>query len=525
MKSLLVRIGAPDATPRTVDVGRDTAQPLSRLLEERGIGLNTRCGGKGLCKGCEVQLAGRKVRSCQISVAEALEQGREVTVPKRSRRDNAISGVNTFELVGAAASLESSARAGLGLAIDVGTTTVAVALWDLNSGACLAQVGAGNAQRRFGDNVLARIDHAIASPHGVSELQEVLMAETISPLLQDVLRKTGRDRKAIRECVVAGNTVMQHTVAAETLAGFARFPFAPRFLAEKTLPASALGLPGDFPVLLVGSLGPFVGADISAGALACGMLGPDFPCSLLIDFGTNGEILLRTGDRFFATATAVGPAFEGGRLTHGATAAPGIVSNLSVVEGEWVAERIAGNATGAPGICGAAYIHFIAEAHAQGWLNDFGRFTPQAKAEPATNIRCEAELRCHVAPGLWVSEPDIAELLQAKAAIGAGIKTLLEVAGIGPDALEQVFVAGSFGYHLNPSHARAVGMLPAVPLERVRLVGNSSLGGASLLLLHPGLRQQVEAMRERTAIVELNLCPTFGDNFADCQAIGPVPEA
>jgi uncharacterized 2Fe-2S/4Fe-4S cluster protein (DUF4445 family) len=524
MKSLLVRVGEAAPAPRTIEVGRDTTLPLSRFLEERGLGLNTRCGGKGLCKGCEVQLGGRTVRSCQISVAEALAQGRELTIPRRSQRDNAISGVNTFELVGAAAAFESTARLGLGLAIDVGTTTVAVALWDLQSGACLAQVGAGNAQRRFGDNVLARIDHSLSAPRGVAELQEVLISETLSPLIQDVLRKTGRDRKALREGVIAGNTVMQHTVAAESLAGFARYPFAPRFLAEKTLPASALGLPGEFPLLLAGSLGPFVGADISAGALACGMLGPDYPCSLLIDFGTNGEILLRTGERFFATATAVGPAFEGGRLTHGATAAPGLVSNLAVVEGRWVAEKIPGSATGAPGICGAAYIHFIAEAAAQGWINDFGRFTPQAKAEPATNVRCESELRCPVAPGLWVSEPDIAELLQAKAAIGAGIKTLLEVAGIGADALEQVFIAGSFGYHLNPSHARAVGMLPDVPLDRVRLVGNSSLGGASLLLLHPGLRQQIEAMRERTAIVELNLCPTFGDNFADCQAIGPVPQ-
>jgi len=343
---------------------------LAEWLESRHFPLNTRCGGRGLCRGCLVEVDGRKVRACETPCGDVME----VRILEASLRDHRLNGISAFEV--AELDYPLRRRAGIGLALDIGTTTLAGALWDLQGGTCLAHGSVANEQRRFGDNVLARIEHAMGEGGGSLDLQDAMVRQSLQGLLLTLCEEAGVPPDAIVEAVAAGNTVMQHCLAGVPLTGFAAYPFRPEFLAAQKLGARAVGFEQDFPIELAANLGPFVGADIAMGALASGMLERSGP-ALLIDFGTNGEILLKAGDKFYATATAAGPAFEGGRLNCGAVAGPGVVAGIEREAGGWKLRRIdtAGRKRAA-GISGAAYVDFLALAGAEGILSPMGRLDP-----------------------------------------------------------------------------------------------------------------------------------------------------
>ncbi|MCC5839691.1 MAG: DUF4445 domain-containing protein [Opitutales bacterium] len=500
---------------------------LADFLEEHQCPLNTRCGGRGLCQGCRVELTrgdgGKEnLRACQTRLADLPKDLRRVDIPEASWRDHSLHGVSVFEIRTSLPAPDPRA-AGHGIALDVGTTTVAAALWDLATGHCLGHASIANAQSRYGDNVLARIQHAVEKSGGIRDLQSRLVAKSLVPLIRDLCGRAGIEPSNLRMGTASGNTVMLHTLAGEPLDGLSVYPFRPVFLVERIFEAGALSSKLPFPLRLLPGLGPFVGADIAVGALASGILEAEAPV-LLIDFGTNGEILLKSGDGYLATATAAGPAFEGGRLTCGATARKGVIASLRRDRGTW-AWSLVGKVepTTAPvGISGAAYIDFLALGHAEGLLNDFGRF---ATGHPEVAERLDAdgdrERFIRLGPNLVITEGDVAELLQAKAAIGGGVATLLDEAGLRPGDLRGVYVAGGFGYHLHPGHACHIGLLPDVLLEKIETVGNASLAGASFCLLHP-FPQALAPLVQAVRVIELNQVPSFEDHFTD--ALRLVPE-
>lgn len=461
---------------------------LSDWLASAGLALNTRCAGRGLCRGCGVCVDGEPRKACQLRVEDVANA--VIVLPRASRHDRGLHGVSAFEIADGRGNSPRALRAGV--ALDVGTTTLAAALWRGDPAQCEATLGAPNPQIRFGDNVVSRIHHGMATEGGDTQMTEVLWEEGILPLLSRLCPPGD-----VEEIVVTGNPAMLHTVAGEPLRGLAAYPFRPVFLGEREIDATRWGVRAR--VRLAPSLGPFVGADVSAGALACGMADREGP-SLLMDFGTNGELLLKVGDVYLAAATALGPAFEGGRLSRGATAAPGV---LGGVEGWSVSEgwRLRGMGPW-HGIAGAAYVDVMAIGRREGLLTAGGRLEG-----PGHSLE--------LVPGLEVTEADIAELLQAKAAVQAGWTTLLELAGLRAEELRQVWVAGGFGYHLTPAHAQAVGLIPPVPLDRVRLVGNSSLGGASLLLADPSSFEALHSLCSRSRHIELNQIGAFEDHYID----------
>lgn len=492
--------------------------PLSDWLEGAGHTLNTRCGGRGICRGCRVEADGESVRACQTPAKGVSE----VWIPGASRRDRRLSGVSFFELGGA--ERRPRLRTGLGLALDLGTTTVAGALWDLRTGRCLAHGARANEQRRYGDNVLSRIDHASGGVEGGRQLQEALVVGSIVPLVCSLCERAGVDMGEITEAVAAGNTIMQHSLVAASLKGFGAYPFRPVFLDRREvawaeLGLGKLGLAGDLALWMPPSLGPFVGGDVAMGVLATGML-ETAGASLLIDFGTNGEILLKTERGYWATATAVGPAFEGGRLTCGAVAGDGVVSSLAYGPEGWRPGYIGGRIGGAgKGIAGAAYIDFLQQGLAAGLLNRRGRFTA---GHGGWSAGADGEgPRVMIDQELFVTEGDVAEIMQAKAAAAAGVLALLGEARLQPGDLKMIYVAGGFGYHLDCGHAMEIGLLPKVSPERLRVVGNASLGGASLVL-QTGLDDQLEDLCGRCRVVELNQLASFEDHFIDCLELSPI---
>lgn len=494
---------------RLIAASENGSKLVSDWLAEHGIGLNMRCGGRGHCRGCQIEVAGLpgKVRACRMTCGELLAGA--ISVPPSSRADHSLHGVSEFEVRGAP--LRPRLREGLGVALDIGTTTVAGALWNLADGNCLSSATRGNTQRRHGDDVVSRITFAVQHSDGSARLQRALVSETLAPLVDSLASDAGVAPGQIIEAVVAGNPTMLHTLTGESLAGLATYPFWPAFLDARTLGARDVGLPLNFRMQLLPGLGPFVGADVVAGALASGMLEERDGCSLLVDFGTNGEILLRTGDKYFAAAAAAGPAFEGGRLRHGATAREGVVSSMTLRGGRWMLD-VVGKGSPPHGISGAAYVDFLAEALREGLLDERGRFNPDRLGVRAGDAGESTGRLVDIAPGLDVSESDVAELLQAKAAIAAGIASLMEVAGISSRDLDSVLVAGGFGYNLDTDRAIAIGLLPDVLSERVDLIGNASLGGASLVL-QSGMSMTLDRLVKGVRVIELNQIPSFEEQF------------
>jgi uncharacterized 2Fe-2S/4Fe-4S cluster protein (DUF4445 family)/ferredoxin len=515
------RVELPDGTCRAVPAPHADSGTLATWLENNGIALNTRCGQRGWCHGCKIEWqhatgSQQTVRSCQLMPDAVPPDVALLRVPLRSQRGESLHGLRSFEV--RTPLTQPWRRPGLGLALDIGTTTLAGALWDLQSGICLATAAQANPQRSFGDNVVSRIAYACDQPTHNSHLQQVLIDGGIRPLVDALCELANCDSATISAATAVGNTVMLHSLAGAPLAGFSRYPFKPQFLAAHSLSAAALGLPWSGAIDLPPSLGPFVGADLAVGALAAGIAEPG-PPALLIDFGTNGEMLLRTPSGFWATATAVGPAFEGGRLRCGGPAGPNVVTRLSYADGSWQLTVLDASPGTLPrALAGSAYIDLLAIGRAHGMLTAHGRMVRSHPAVQMTTIDGDLTPCIQIVDTLLVTEPDIAELMQAKAAIGAGIATLLHHASMAATDLVALHLAGGFGYHLPVRHALAIGLLPALPADRIQLHGNTALGGASFLLQSVD-NQALDMLVAQTQVIELNTSPGFEDRFIDNLAL------
>ena len=511
---------------------------LVDILAAHGLPLNTRCGQRGLCRGCEVRLcegslttgkgtvtAPAMVQACRARLAGPVT----VQIPARSRIEHRPQVGETFEIAVPYAHQPLfpfvAGQRDAAFAVDVGTTTVVVLLVDLATGEVLSRAGAFNEQIRFGDNVLTRIE-AARKPENLAAMQRAIVMETIQPLLLRVCERAGRALERIVGGAIAGNTTMLHLLVGEDPSSLGVAPFTPRFVAGKQILAKdiklvAAGLAPETPVQLLPGIAAYIGADITAGVFASGMVFDPAP-SLLVDIGTNGEIVLQSGGKLTACATAAGPAFEGCGLRCGTRAREGAVSDLQLALHPFRLEtKTIGNVplVRANGLCGSAYLDFLATARGSGLLGAAGRFEATAwESVPAQNRITEdgeRALRLTESNGagpLRVSEVDVALLLQAKAAIGAGIEILLNTAGIRAVELGRVYLAGGFGMHLNVAHAIAIGLLPGFREDQVRVVGNTALAGALLALVDRTTLDEMENLRTQVGVIELNLA----DGFEDC---------
>lgn len=477
------------------------SRTLAEAISGSGVALDMRCGGQGLCHGCEVEADGVVVRACQHTAVVA----RVVHVPTRSilRRDafTADEFVVPIHLGGhplARAGRDDPTLEPLALAVDIGTTTVAALLMDRTNGETIARAGGLNRQSCFGDNVLARIQHALMDKNVVGQMRHAVLDLTIGRLIRQMLRHTGRSAGEIAVAAIAGNTTMLHLLVGEDPSPLGMAPFTPTFIGHRFEGrshawAGVVGLCPD--VHLLPGVSAYVGSDIVAGVDAVDLARSSGP-ALLLDIGTNGEMVLFDGERLTGCATAAGPAFEGVGLSCGARASRRAVSRVRVsldpprVIGATISEEV----TDPVGVCGTAYVDLIATGRAAGMLDDRGRIAPTGRALWAEALfeSNHSGLGIQLSPeeGVWedgaraqVTERDIATVLQAKAAIRAGVEVLLKRAGLSAVDLHRIYVAGGFGTQLNVTNAIAIGLLPEVERHRVVPIGNASLAGAVAAVL------------------------------------------
>ena len=403
-----------------------------------------------------------------------------------------------------------------GLAFDLGTTTVAAYLLDLDSGRQLGAAAATNRQTAYGEDVMTRLDHAHAG--GLAELREAAL-ETLNSLVEEVCRGADVPPRSIYEAVLVGNTCMHHLLLGLDPHPIGVAPYIPALGEALDLPARELGLainPGA-NVHLLPPVAGFVGADAVADALAAG-LGEDGRARLMLDLGTNAEMMLSAGGRVLACAAAAGPAFEGARISCGMRAAPGAIDRVEIAGGHVRVRTIGGRPP--LGLAGSGLVSAAAALRREGLLSRRGHFVAEAAPEGLFSpgergpqlVLAPAE-ESGTGRAIVLSQGDIAELLLAKAAIEAGVNILLREAGLAVEDLEEVLIAGSFGNYVDKLDAMDIGLVPPLPPERVVGMGNAAGAGAVLALLSVDLRRRAQELARRIEYIELSARPDFNEEF------------
>jgi uncharacterized 2Fe-2S/4Fe-4S cluster protein (DUF4445 family) len=412
----------------------------------------------------------------------------------------------------------------LGLAIDVGTTTLAVYLFDLLHGTMRAREVDFNPQRAAGADVISRIGYVRAHAQvGLQRLQQAVV-DGLNDLIRRACASADVATSDIYRIVIAGNPTMLHLLAGISPVGIDHNPYTAVFLNSLTVASHDIGLEAHpaAGVLLLPGISSYVGADIVAGLLATS-LGRGGRTELLVDVGTNGEIVLATDGRFIACSTAAGPAFEGAEIRDGMNAVPGAIEDL-VIDADSVQCTTIG---GLPpkGICGTGLISAVHELLKVGIIDATGKLTRGQGALSERSLG-EGKDACFVLGDsdspVAIYQQDIRAFQLGKAAIRVGIDTLLHVAGVAAEDLDRVYVAGAFGTHLLPERALGTGLLPMINKERIHAVGNTSGQGAAIVLLDERLRAAADALAQRVEFIELGSTAEFADRYIDQMAFAEV---
>ena len=413
-----------------------------------------------------------------------------------------------------------------GVAFDLGTTTLVGVLLNLVSRDELAIAATMNPQISSGDDVISRITRTREEPGALEEMQSAVV-KTLNDMVVDLCAQAGVARGSIYEVTVAGNTTMQHLFCGISPAALGEVPFPPAYNRALQLEAKDVHLDvhPKARLYVFPNIGGFVGGDTVAGILANALHKVEKP-SLFVDIGTNGEIVLAHEGRLMAASTAAGPAFEGARIRAGMRAAEGAVEKVMLNEDD-IVYNVIGNSPPA-GICGTALIDLTAELLRLGVLDTTGRMLDPDELPGPVPDRIKARLHRNdtnvdflladaaeskTGEPIYLYQRDVRELQLATGAIRAGINILLKKAGLGPEDLDEVLLAGAFGNFIRRSNARRIGLLPPLPTERIRFVGNAASMGAKALLLSEEQREVSERIAETAEHVDLSLDPEFQMEF------------
>ncbi|MCZ6553396.1 MAG: ASKHA domain-containing protein [SAR324 cluster bacterium] len=407
----------------------------------------------------------------------------------------------------------------LGLAIDLGTTTVAMNLVDLESGATLHTASFENPQRFGGSDVMHRISYD-SGPHR-GELQKVMLA-AINFEIGEMTRSLGISRHQIYEVAAVGNATLRDLFFGLDVAPIGETPYRSTIETEfregrrattaLTVEAKALGLRigGRGSVYGGPLIGSHVGADVAAGLLAVGMDEATEP-AMLVDVGTNTEVVVGHPGRMLAASCPAGPAFEGGEIAHGMPGYPGAVESVEIRDGAVRTATIDGAEV--QGICGSGLVDLLAELRRTGGMNELGVLSDGAMEFPFAPER-----------GMTLSRADISALAQAKSANFCGQYIVLRRYGLPLERIGKLSLAGGFANYIDVENAVRIGFLANLPIERIVKVGNAALEGATILLLSVPMRRRIEALVATIEHVELETTEDFFDIFVEGCQFKPMPD-
>lgn len=467
-------------------------------IQSQGTALAMPCGGKGMCGKCRVRVVRGRLpvtpedkrifseaqlaQGWRLACKAVTREAAEIVVPVQEQQG--------FSALAAEAAdegaLSLAADHDYGLAVDIGTTTLAAALVDCTDGKILATATAVNSQRSFGADVVSRIG---AACHGKGKALQKAVRRDLTRLMKQLLKDHPGTAARCRQMAIAANTTMLHLLMGWPCDGLGDWPFHPVSLGGKTYRAQEVLGPqsplADATVTLLPGMSTYVGADITAGIWQCGLASSD-DVSLFVDLGTNGEMVLGNKDQRFIASAPAGPALEGGKLTWGTGSVPGAICGVRIERGRAKVRTI--DHTVPVGICGTGILEAMAGLVREGLVDETGKLVEPYfhKGFPLASTLDYQRIT--------LSQQDIREIQMAKSAIRAGIESLIERSGISRQRVHQVFLAGGFGYYLDPQKAAVIGLLPADLAERTTAVGNTSLKGAIGLLTGAVTLEELQAI-------------------------------
>lgn len=493
MSSIEVRASGKEYTVSAAD-----GESLLAALRKAGFSVPAACGGRGKCGKCRVKLNGVARLACKVYPAD----GDAVELAETA------GGAILTETVDIAA--PKAAQSGIAAAVDLGTTTVAVRIYDLKTAAELKTLSAWNKQAAYGGDVISRIRYTMDEPDGLHELSDIIRRQT-EELILTALIDCGRDKAELRRIFLAGNTVMQHIFAGLPVRSIATAPFKPETLFEAPTGDALLGAELSYAPCVAG----YVGGDITAGLLASKLCAAE-GSSLFLDIGTNGEMALVSGDKVSCCAVASGPAFEGAGISCGMPALTGAVSHVRYDRG-FLYDVI--GAVEPTGLCGSGLIDLAATLLRLGCIDNGGRLLPPELAPERVRryIRPDGQGNgvFHLTENVYLTAADVRSLQLAKAAVAGGIEVLLARHGIRASDLTRVCLAGGFGNYIDPKSAMELGMLPEIAPEKLRCLGNTSLAGASMAAVDPECRRVLRSCAEKCEYIELSGLREFTEAFTD----------
>lgn len=460
---------------------------LDDILFDSGFSTPHPCGGRGVCGKCAVKIIGEisdmtpvEIKagtrlSCQTKVLG----NAEVTLPENGTVRQIETGFN--EIIGNLKPMNGK----IGAAIDIGTTTVAVKLYDLTDGKCIATCAKLNPQTEIAADVMGRIDSAI---NGRLEHLCMLINNCVSELIDST--------PYVPDCaVITGNTTMLYLLTERSPLCLSRAPFlADTLFGNQT---EILGINTYLPPCM----NAFVGADITCAVLASGMCKSD-EISLLCDIGTNGEMALWKGDRLYVTSTAAGPAFEGAGISCGTGSISGAIDKVWL-EGDDIKIHTIADAP-AVGICGSGLLDAVAVGLKRGDIEETGAMDDKLRL--AENVSLQPR--------------DIRAVQLAKAAIAAGIETMLSEADVKLSEVNKLYIAGGFGSHLNVESAAYIGLIPNELADKTEILGNAALAGCAMVLLNEDEKAELERIASVSRHVNLGGNPKFNDSYVNNMFFG-----
>ncbi len=485
-------------------------KPVKALKDEKLkslLSMDFPCGGNGKCGKCKVKVVGNALSyteseklllteqeikdgihlACSIRVFDGLNIA---TMQKKSHTGTVISH---SELLNVECKPDFSMY---GVAIDIGTTTLAARLYD-NFGRLLGTATGFNPQSSYGADVISRIK---ASLDGEDKRLTSTIVTAIDGLINELSLNTGIDTKTIEKIVITGNTTMLSILTSTSVEPLSHAPFCAKRLFDEYFTAENIGLLSvrtDTKVYLPRCISAFIGADVFTAIIASGILN-NKETQLLIDIGTNGEIALWHNERLYFCSTAAGPAFEGGGIYMGMPGKSGAIDRVELIDGEILVHTI--DEIEAQGICGSGIIDAVAVLLKKEEIDESGYMEDDSVS--LTSSVC-------------FTQKDVRAVQLSKSAIYSGISALLNYVGIGYDAVEKMYIAGGFGSYVNIKNAAKIGLLPKELTDKISVIGNAALGGASVILLNNEYHQQALKCLENSAVIDLSTDAYFVDKYVE----------
>ena len=500
-----MRVFIDDASGRRVAEAEPGCTVLDVLQAQR-VDIQATCGGVGKCRRCQVLVRDAQGLSYRLACTTPASDGMEVVVERAGAMEVLQTGT-------ARAFPPDSGAAGLGMAVDIGTTTLVAHLHDLASGRRLASVGRPNPQIAFGSDVISRIS---ASVDGKLDLMCAAVQDAMLEMRAKLCAQAKAGEQQVVATAIAGNTVMQHIAAGLPPDTIGVNPFTPLSLFGDVRTLGGLG-----PCRFTRCIAGYVGGDITAGMLARAI--DEGGTRLFLDLGTNGEMALSHGGRIACCATAAGPVFEGANVHFGMPASPGAISQVGFA-GNAVTTEVIGDV--APiGICGTGIIDAVALMARLGIVDETGYLLGADELDgPLAALVGEEDGRnvFYLTPDrtLFITQNDVRNLQLAKAAVCAGILVLCDAAGIRAADIESLEIAGGFGAYLNLQSAADIGLFPRELLPLAQSVGNTAGEGASALLVSGQARTREAQIAAKCDYLELSTSAEFNDFYIEMMEFG-----